>query len=135
MTRSVNGIGIQDRPFPELAHNLFNCDGHHPAATPIVMAAESSKKRTRYACKCLNIQIKSSKPVGAVPPELAGEPGFTQVYVKADGISAVRAIFVLRGRLAQYVRRRILSSLCGSGPRRLMWKAPTAVLSSCPWPA
>ncbi|KAK0461710.1 uncharacterized protein EV420DRAFT_124540 [Desarmillaria tabescens] len=63
------------------------------------MAAEvSRKKKSRFACKCLNVQIKASKPVGPVPAELASEPGFTQVYVKHDGISAAHPQLTLRIR-------------------------------------
>ncbi|KAG7447532.1 uncharacterized protein BT62DRAFT_993219 [Guyanagaster necrorhizus] len=63
------------------------------------MAAETSrKKKSRFACKCLNVQIKASKPVGPVPAELATEPGFAQVYVKHDGISAAHPQLTLRIR-------------------------------------
>ncbi|PBL02991.1 hypothetical protein ARMGADRAFT_955688 [Armillaria gallica] len=63
------------------------------------MAAEvSRKKKSRFACKCLNVQIKASKPVGPVPAELATESGFTQVYVKHDGISAAHPQLTLRIR-------------------------------------
>ncbi len=59
------------------------------------MAADTSKKRTRYTCKCLNIQIKASTPVDPVPLELAVEAGFTQVYVQQDGITAVSSLVCL----------------------------------------
>ncbi len=77
---------------------------HPPRASSLhpTMAAEvSRKKKSRFACKCLNVQIKASKPVGPVPAELATEPGFTQVYVKHDGISAVSTLF-LWGRMVWF---------------------------------
>ncbi|KAK0444371.1 hypothetical protein EV421DRAFT_1903002 [Armillaria borealis] len=74
---------------------------HPPRASSLhpTMAAEvSRKKKSRFACKCLNVQIKASKPVGPVPAELATEPGFAQVYVKHDGISAAHPQLTLRIR-------------------------------------
>ncbi|KAF9037820.1 hypothetical protein BDZ89DRAFT_432061 [Hymenopellis radicata] len=62
------------------------------------MAADTSKKRARYTCKCLNMQIQASTPVDPVPPELAIEAGFTQVYVKQDGIMAAHPQLTLRIR-------------------------------------
>ncbi|KAK0206945.1 hypothetical protein DFS33DRAFT_1382030 [Desarmillaria ectypa] len=74
---------------------------HPPRASSLhlAMAAEvPRKKKSHFACKCLNVQIKASKLVGPVPAELATEPGFTQVYVKHDGISAAHPQLTLRIR-------------------------------------